>query len=203
MKMVVGLGNPGRQYEQTRHNVGFMTLDILGGRFGAPKATLKKKAFVAQIAITDRAVLLVKPQTFMNDSGDAVGPLCHFYKLQPSDVLIISDDVDLPFGRLRLRERGSAGGHNGLRSIFAALGTQEIPRLRIGVGRSHDRDTRDHVLAAFSREDAADLPDVLAQAADAVERVVRDGIVAAMNSVNPGDASTVPPVDPLREPRHE
>jgi PTH1 family peptidyl-tRNA hydrolase len=184
MKMVVGLGNPGRQYAETRHNVGFMTIDELARRHGAAEASQRMGAWSARARIAGQDVLLVKPQTFMNLSGEAVGRLWRWYKLGLEDVLIVSDDIDLPFERLRLRARGSAGGHNGLRSIFRHLGSQEIARLKIGVGRPASDEARDYVLSPFSREEREALPLLLSRAADAVELALREGAVAAMNVVN-------------------
>src|SRR5579864_3560830 len=179
MNMIVGLGNPGRRYAATRHNVGFMTVDELARRHGMTDASERMGAWCARTRVAGHDVLLVKPQTFMNLSGEAVGRLWRWYKLSIEDILIVSDDIDLPFGRLRLRPRGSAGGHNGLRSIFARLGTQEVARLKVGIGRSDEREARDHVLSPFLPEESAELPLVLARAADAVESVMRGGMVAA------------------------
>ncbi len=142
-------------------------------------------AWTGRARIAERDVLLVKPQTFMNASGEAVGRLWRWYRLSLEQLFVVGDDIDLPFGRLRLRQRGSAGGHNGLRSIFAHVGSQEVARLKIGVGRPAERDARDHVLSSFSPEERAALPGLLGRAADAVELVLRDGIIAAMNAVNP------------------
>ncbi len=183
--MIVGLGNPGRRYERTRHNVGFMTVDELLRRHGSRDTGERMGAWTARTRIAGREVLLLKPQTFMNASGEAVGRLWRWHKLGREDVLIVSDDIDLPFGRLRVRPDGSAGGHNGLRSIFAHLGSQEIARLKIGVGRPQSREARDHVLSTFTPEEAAELPAILTRAADACELILREGIVAAMNTVNP------------------
>lgn len=185
MLMVVGLGNPGRQYQNTRHNVGFMTVDELAARHGTREASERMKAWTARTRIDDTDVLLVKPLTFMNDSGEAVGRLWRWHKLGLADMLVVGDDIDLPFGRLRLRERGSAGGHNGLRSIFSHVGSQEIARLKIGVGRPNAREARDYVLAPFMRDERDGLPLLLARAADAVDLTVRYGPVAAANAVNP------------------
>lgn len=187
MLMIVGLGNPGRRYADTRHNVGFMTVDELARRHGVMDAGERMGAWYARTRIAGHDALLVKPQTFMNLSGEAVGRLWRWYKLGLEDVIIVGDDIDLPFGKLRLRARGSAGGHNGLKSIFAHLGSQEVARLKIGLGRPESREARDYVLSSFTPEERAELPLLLAAAADAVELVARDGIVAAMNVVNPTD----------------
>ncbi len=183
--LIVGLGNPGRRYAETRHNVGFMTVDELARRHGVVDVSERMGAWTGRARIAERDVLLVKPQTFMNASGEAVGRLWRWYRLSLEQLFVVGDDIDLPFGRLRLRQRGSAGGHNGLRSIFAHVGSQEVARLKIGVGRPAERDARDHVLSSFSPEERAALPGLLGRAADAVELVLRDGIIAAMNAVNP------------------
>jgi PTH1 family peptidyl-tRNA hydrolase len=184
MFMIVGLGNPGRRYADTRHNVGFMTVDELLRRHGAAETAERMGARVARTCIAGQDVLLVTPQTFMNESGQAVGRLWRWYRLRLEDLLVIGDDIDLPFGRLRLRPRGSAGGHRGLQSIFTHLGSQDVARLKIGIGRPDSAEARDYVLASFRPEERAELPAVLARAADAVELVLRDGPVAAMNVVN-------------------
>ena len=184
MFMIVGLGNPGRRYADTRHNVGFMTVDELLRRHGPAETAERMGAWVARTRIAGQDVLLVKPQTFMNESGQAVGRLWRWHRLRLDDLLVIGDDIDLPFGRLRLRPRGSAGGHRGLQSIFTHLGSQDVARLKIGIGRPDSTEARDYVLSSFRPEERADLPAVLARAADAVELVLRDGPVAAMNVVN-------------------
>ena len=191
MKMVVGLGNPGRQYANTRHNVGFMTVDEVATRHGATAWKEQMGALTAKARIGADDVLLVKPQTFMNDSGEAVGRLWRWHKLTWEDVLVVSDDIDRPFGKLRLRERGSAGGHNGLKSIFTHLRSQDIARLKIGVGRPDQREARDYVLSPFTPSEREELPIVIAHAADAVELALREGIVAAMNTMNGNQQSAV------------
>lgn len=185
MKMVVGLGNPGRQYVGTRHNVGFMAVDELAVRHGAPAFKEQMGALTAKARVGDADALLVKPQTFMNLSGEAVGRLWRWHKLALEDVIVVSDDMDLPFGKLRLRERGSAGGHNGLKSLFAHLQSQEVARLKIGVGRPDERDVIDHVLSPFMPAEREELPILLGHAADAVELALREGVVPAMNMINP------------------
>ena len=151
MKAVVGLGNPGERYRGTRHNLGFDVVDALAQRWGA---TLKAWKSIAEIAVVrDRGVILVEPHTFMNLSGEAVGRVAAYHHVEPVDVLVVADDVNLPLGRLRLRRTGSAGGHNGLKSIIQHIGDQ-FPRLRVGVGRGDERgDLADHVLAGFSRDE--------------------------------------------------
>jgi PTH1 family peptidyl-tRNA hydrolase len=172
-----------------------MTVDELVRRHGTAEAGERMGAWTGRTRIGATDVLLVKPQTFMNESGQAVGRLWRWYKLGLDELLVVADDIDLPFGRLRLRQRGSAGGHNGLRSIFSHLGSQEVARLKLGMGRPRSDEARDYVLSSFTPQERAELPFLIGEAADAVELVLRDGIVAAMNAVNPkqaaGDAQRV------------
>lgn len=193
MKLIVGLGNPGREYRETRHNVGFMVADEIARRHGlswamapsqVPDAYVVKKFGAAPL-------LLAKPLTFMNRSGDAVAALARYYDVVPPDLLVVVDEVALPFGRLRARARGSAGGHNGLKSIVARLGTQEFPRLRLGVGRGDARkDLADHVLSTFDPDERAGLESFIARAADAAEMFAADGIQQVMNTYNPDAAAS-------------
>ena len=184
MKLIVGLGNPGREYEHTRHNVGFQVAEELAHRY---RVTLKNrgswKARVAKIAEIGEGVLLAEPTTFMNLSGWAVREIASFHKLAPSDVLIVVDDADLPLGRLRLRTSGSAGGHNGLKSIIQELGTIEFPRLRVGVGRQAG-ELKSHVLGRFSTGERDQIEAAVKRAADAAELFARENILAAMNRFN-------------------
>jgi PTH1 family peptidyl-tRNA hydrolase len=183
MKLVVGLGNPGRRYAGTRHNVGFDVIDTLAKR---ARVSVKKKvaqALVGEAVLNGEEVLLVKPQTFMNLSGQAVGDLARRFRVKPEDVLVIYDDLDLPTGKIRIRPKGSAGGHNGMKSIIHCLGTQEFPRIRIGIGSAGD-DTVDYVLSRFSRKDREVIDRSIELAADAVETFISDGIDAAMNRFN-------------------
>lgn len=182
-KVVVGLGNPGRQYADTRHNFGFFVVDELARRTNAPTSRKRMKAEISESRLGNDRLVLVMPQTYMNDSGLAVREIARWYKVRNEDLLIIVDDLDLPFGQIRIRSRGSAGGHNGLKSIFAELGTQEIPRLRIGIGRG-GRHAIAHVLSRFSAEEKAELPDVIDRAADTVELWATKGIIEAMNVTN-------------------
>jgi PTH1 family peptidyl-tRNA hydrolase len=193
MKLVVGLGNPGREYRDTRHNVGFMVADEIARRHAltfamAPSQvpdTMVAKRFGTSGA-TAEPVLVAKPLTFMNRSGDAVASLSRYFGVDPADMLVVVDEVALPFGRLRARARGSAGGHNGLKSVIERLGTQEFPRLRLGVGRGDDRrDLADHVLSKFEPGERAGLEMFIARAADAAEMFAVDGIGKVMNTYNP------------------
>ena len=184
--LIVGLGNPGRQYKLTRHNAGFLLLDKLAQDLGLAFTRMQSKALVTQGRYQGRKVILAKPQTFMNLSGQAAGALMAFYKLPPEALLVVYDDVDLPFGVLRLRPKGGAGGHKGVQSIIDRLGTQAFPRLRIGIGRPPGRmDAAAYVLQQFSAAEQADLPLVLARGAEAVQRFLTEGLEAAMNWVNP------------------
>lgn len=189
MKLVVGLGNPGSRYRGTRHNVGFEVVDELAKRHGLHDTTDMAKspadADLLRWRRLDGPVLLAKPYTFMNLSGPAVQTLCHFYKVELSELLIVCDDVNLPLGRLRVRATGTEGGHNGLRSIALALGTIEYSRLRVGVGRGDTRrDLADHVTAEFEPEERPGIDAAIARAADAVETWVSDGTAKVMNLFN-------------------
>lgn len=192
----MGLGNPGPQYQGTRHNVGFAVADEIARRAGAAFESAPADALIARWRRADDAggsniVLIVKPLTFMNNSGQAVGELARYFKVEPGDVLVIIDEVQLPLGRLRARARGSAGGHNGLKSVVAHLG-EEFGRLRIGVGRGDDRrDLADHVLSRFERDEAAEAERMIARAADAAETFITSGIAAVMNEYNGGDPATI------------
>lgn len=182
-RIIVGLGNPGRQYAGTRHNMGFLVVDELARRVHAPESRKRFKAEISEARRSDERFVLVMPQTFMNESGVTVREVVRWYKVPHEQIIIVVDDLDLPFGQIRLRARGSAGGHNGLKSIFGLLGTQEIPRLRIGIGRGPGA-ARAHVLARFSKEEEAELPQIISAAADIVERWADHGMVDAMNVAN-------------------
>ena len=187
MKLIVGLGNPGREYRETRHNVGFMIVDEIARRHGLSWAMAPSQ--VPDAFVTKRygaaPLLLAKPLTYMNRSGDAVAALARYYDIAPADLLIVIDEAALPFGKLRARPRGSAGGHNGLKSIVERLGTQEFPRLRLGVGRGDGRrDLADHVLATFEPEERTELEPVIARAADAAEMFAVEDIFKVMNVYN-------------------
>lgn len=196
MKLIVGLGNPGGQYEKTRHNVGFTVLDVLARRRHLEFSAGQGDAWTAKLREQwgQTVAVLAKPATFVNLSGRAVVALKGFYKIEIPDLLIVTDDVNLPLGRLRARVRGSEGGHNGLRSIIEQLGTNEFPRLRVGVGRGDSRrDLADHVLAGFEPDEYADIERAIERAADAAELFVTDGIVKVMNTFNPGQQAAPEP----------
>ena len=183
MKLVVGLGNPGRKYDGTRHNAGFDVLDLLAGRHRLEWESAPADALIAKWR--SASVLLAKPLTFMNLSGHAIGDLLRFYKIDLPDLFVVVDDANLELGRLRARPSGSAGGHNGLKSIIEALGTEEFARLRVGVGRGDGRlDLADHVLAKFDPDERIEVAEAVGRAADAAELFVTEGIVAVMNRFN-------------------
>ena len=189
MKLIVGLGNPGRDYRDTRHNAGFMVADEIARRHNLTWGMAPSQvpdAFVAKI-FGAQSVLLAKPLTYMNRSGEAVGPLLRYYDVDRADLLIVVDDIDLPFGRLRARPSGSAGTHNGLRSVVEHIGI-EFSRLRVGVGRGDARrDLADHVTAKFEPAEREQLESVITRAADAVEMFAAEGIVKVMNTYNADD----------------
>jgi PTH1 family peptidyl-tRNA hydrolase len=189
MKLIVGLGNPGREYRETRHNVGFMVVDEIARRHNLTLAMAPSQIPDAMIAkkFGDDALLMAKPLTFMNNSGEAVAALARYYDVPVGELLIVVDEVALPFGRLRARARGSAGGHNGLKSVIARLGTTEFSRLRLGVGRGDTRrDLADHVLARFEADEQSVVGEFIARAADAAEMFAAEGIEKVMNTYNPG-----------------
>jgi PTH1 family peptidyl-tRNA hydrolase len=189
VKLIVGLGNPGREYRETRHNVGFRVVDEIARRHGLSLAMAPSQvpdAFIAK-KFGAEPLLVAKPLTFMNRSGDAVAALSRYYDIAPADLLIVVDEVALPFGRLRARPRGSAGGHNGLKSVIDRLGTTEFSRLRLGVGRGDSRrDLADHVLSKFETDEEAVLEEFISRAADAAEMFAAAGIEKVMNTYNPG-----------------
>lgn len=184
--LLVCLGNPGDQYENTRHNVGWMVADEVADRQNAPIQRLKFKALTNILTISGEKVLVMKPVTYMNLSGEAVRPAADFYKVPPEHILVVSDDTALAVGRIRIRKSGSAGGHNGLKNIIQQLGTDQFPRLRVGVGeKPHpDYDLADWVLGRFTGEDKKAIDASVRRAADAVECILKDGLDRAMNQFN-------------------
>ena len=184
--MLVCLGNPGDEYENTRHNVGFLTVDQIAEQLRVPVQKLKYRALTNTVELGGQKVLLMKPVTYMNLSGEAVGEAARFYKIPPEHVLVISDDVSIPLGRLRVRKGGSAGGHNGLKSIIQHLGTDQFPRVKIGVGeKPHpDYDMADWVLSKFTGEDLKTITAAVERAAKAVECLIAEGPDKAMNRFN-------------------
>ena len=184
--IVAFLGNPGLKYNGTRHNAGFMAADAMEKKLGVSINKMLFKSLTQTSDIGGKKVLLMKPQTYMNLSGDAIVQAANFYKVPPERVIVVSDETALPIGRLRIRRGGSAGGHNGLKSVIARLGTDQFPRIRLGVGdKPHpDYDMADWVLSAFKGQDAADMELVAKKAADAVECYITEGADRAMNRFN-------------------
>lgn len=182
--LIVGLGNPGHKYQENRHNIGFMAIDRLAARHDIKLNSMRNLAIVGNGRIHERAVTLAKPQTFMNLSGDSVGPLAAFYKIPPAQVLVVYDELDLPFGTIRLREQGSAGGHNGMKSIINHLG-MEFPRLRLGIGRPPGRmGPAAWVLRDFEAAERPLLEEIFSEALQAIETFITDGIQLAMSRHN-------------------
>ena len=180
--IIAGLGNPGKQYELSRHNAGFLCIDILADRYSFKTDRIKFNALCADVMISSKRCLVMRPQTYMNLSGDAVKAAADFYKIPSDHIIIIYDDIDLPVGALRIRRKGSAGGHNGIKSIIAQLGTDEFPRLKIGVGAKPDPDydLKDYVLGTFSKADQEILKTTMAKACDGVEIIVSGDVDKAM-----------------------
>ncbi|HFC11835.1 MAG TPA: aminoacyl-tRNA hydrolase [Anaerolineae bacterium] len=182
--LIVGLGNPGRKYRATRHNIGFMAIDQLAESWGIASDRTEQKAIVAKVSRFDCAVILAKPQTFMNNSGDSVGPLANYYQIPPENVLVIYDEIDLPFGTLRIRPKGGAAGHNGMKSIINHLGN-DFPRVRLGIGRPEGRmPVHAYVLQPFNKDEQTVVEIMLRETADAVETFLRDGVELMMSRHN-------------------
>lgn len=192
MYLIVGLGNPGRRYHNTRHNAGFMVVDRLHQMLPGGTSRSRFQAEYIETRDRDTKIVLAKPQTFMNESGVAVGQLARWFKVPRDRVLIIYDELDLPFGTIRLRGDGSAGGHNGMKSIISHLRSQEFARLRVGIGRPPVGATVPYVLSAFSSSERVELPTAIDLAAEAALAWLRDGIVSAMNEYNRRGASDSP-----------
>jgi PTH1 family peptidyl-tRNA hydrolase len=186
--LIAGLGNPGREHSKNRHNVGFMTIDRLAAEHGISLSRVQSKALVGNGRIAGMQVILVKPQTFMNRSGDAIGPLVAYYRIPVENVLVIFDELDIPFGSLRLRQAGGSGGHNGMKSIINHLGN-DFPRLRLGIGRPPGRmEPADYVLQDFRGAEVETAKTMLAEATAAVETYLSEGIDAAMTKHNQNSA---------------
>jgi peptidyl-tRNA hydrolase, PTH1 family len=186
--LIIGLGNPGAEYAGTRHNVGFRVVDLLAERHRIDTRRTEKRAFVGYGEIAGEPVVLAKPITYMNLSGESAAPLMRMLELTPADVIVVYDEMDLPTGRIRVRPSGSAGGHNGIKSLIQHLQTEEFPRVRIGVGRPAQQQGRniDHVLGKFQRDELEPIQQAIERATDAVETIIADGVLAAMNRFNSG-----------------
>ena len=184
MFLIVGLGNPGLSYKKTRHNAGFQALDVLAERFGVRIRTKGFSALYGEGHIGGERVILAKPQTYMNLSGDAVQSILHFYKLPPENLIVLYDDIDLPIGSMRIRANGSAGSHNGMRSVIACVGSENFARIRIGVGKDESLLLRDYVLKRPGKAEQAALNEVFAHAADAAALIVEGKINEAQTKYN-------------------
>jgi PTH1 family peptidyl-tRNA hydrolase len=184
--LVVGLGNPGAKYEYTRHNAGFLAMDMICNRFGARCDRVKYKALIGEATVAGKRILLMKPQTFMNNSGEAIIEAVNFYKIPPENVIVISDDITLDVGRVRIRKSGSAGGHNGLKSIIAHLGSDTFPRVKLGVGQKPhpEYDLVDWVLGKFPPADLEKLREATAVVPNAIELLINGEAEKAMNTYN-------------------
>lgn len=186
MYLIVGLGNPGKEYDMTRHNIGFEVIDYMSYKNNVKLNKLKFKAVYGEMNINGEKVYLVKPQTYMNLSGESVREFCAFYKIPPENVLVIFDDISLETGRIRLRAKGSDGGHNGIKSIIYQLKSDKFPRIKVGVGAPphKDYDLADFVLGRFSKEDIPVMEDAIKKSADAAAAIIEQGMEKAMNRYN-------------------
>ena len=183
--LLAGLGNPGTEYERTRHNAGFMVLDAAGQKWGAEWKAWQNLGVYAKVTVAGKEVFLLKPSTYMNESGRAVSSLARFYKIPPQNCLVCFDDVSLAVGKLRLRKSGSAGGQKGMKSVIEQLGTQDIPRLRLGIGPKPEKfDLANFVISKFPKADQPALEDALSRAVDALEMLFTQGMEKAMNTFN-------------------
>jgi PTH1 family peptidyl-tRNA hydrolase len=198
MYVIAGLGNPGKQYEQTHHNMGFITIDYLAEKLGISVNKIKFKALTAETVYNGQKIVLLKPQTYMNLSGESIREIVQFYKLPPENLIVIYDDIDLDTGKIRIRAKGSAGTHNGMRNIVFQLQTDEFPRIRIGIrgGMSEKMQLRDFVTGGFTKEEVPLLEDAVSRAADAVLCYVSEGINTCMNKYNVRDKK---PKEPKEE----
>ncbi len=184
MYIIVGLGNPGKQYENTKHNVGFLTIDILAEKLGVRVSKIKHKALMGEGLIGGEKVILVKPQTYMNLSGESVREIISFYKADTEKMIVIYDDIDLPMGALRIRKKGSAGTHNGMRSIIYQISSEDFPRIRVGIGGEHKGSLADYVISGFREEDRKTMEEAILRAADSVICTIEKGIDIAMREYN-------------------
>jgi len=184
MYIVVGLGNPGKEYENTRHNIGFMAIDKLSDKLGIKVEKNKHKALIGKDTVNHETVMLAKPQTFMNLSGEAVIDILNFYKETPEKVIVIVDDIDLPLGKVRIKRKGSAGTHNGLKSIVACTNSQDFIRVKVGVGQNRDIDLVNFVLGGFSKEERITIDEAIEKVCEAVTMITEGKISEAMNKFN-------------------
>lgn len=185
MYIIVGLGNPGDKYEKTRHNVGFNVIDLLAKEYSIDVSKIKHKALIGEGRVGTEKVILVKPMTYMNLSGESVADICNYYNIDLENLIVIYDDIDLDVGKIRIRKKGSGGTHNGMRSILKCLGTNEFPRVRVGVSKPRPgQDLADFVLSRFRKEESSDIQDGLEKAAKSVDCIIRENIDLSMNKYN-------------------
>lgn len=184
MYVVIGLGNPGKKYENTRHNIGFITIDYLADQLGIKVDKIKHKALVGEGRISGQKVMLVKPQTFMNLSGQSVREIMDYYKIDIEELIVIYDDIDIDKGSVRIRKKGSSGTHNGMRSIIQHLGDDNFPRIRIGIGRNEKGDLADYVIGGFNKSEVSLMEDAVRHASKGIEGIISDGIEKAMSKYN-------------------
>lgn len=185
MYIVVGLGNPGKNYEYTRHNVGFLAIDKLAEKLGVKVKKIKFKGLYEEVRLKNEKIILLKPQTYMNNSGESVREIMNFYKVEPENLIIIVDDIDIEPYTLKIKKSGSAGTHNGLKSIIYQIQNDKFPRVKIGVGNNeHKIDLADYVLSGFSKDDGKKIENVIEKAADSVIEIVENGVESAMNKFN-------------------
>lgn len=181
MYIIAGLGNPGKEYNMTRHNIGFEVIDYIAGEYNVKVNKLKFKSLYGETKIDGEKVYLVKPQTYMNLSGEAIREFSAFYKIPPQNIIIVNDDISLETGKIRIRRKGSAGGHNGLKSIIYQLNSDEFLRIKIGVGQNKERDLADYVLGKFGKEEIPVMEDAIIKAYKACEEIIKNGTESAMN----------------------
>lgn len=184
LKLIVGLGNPGKKYELTRHNIGFWSIDLLSKRWGIPLNKEKWKGIVGEGVVNGEKVILLKPMTYMNLSGESIRPAMDWLKVDLEDLILIYDDLDLPLGQVRLRTKGSAGGHNGMKSTIAHLGTDQFKRIKLGIGRPVSLSVPDYVLSPFSQEESPFAQDAADRGAQAVDTWIKESFLIAMNRFN-------------------
>ena len=184
MYLIVGLGNPGRQYEDTRHNIGFKAIEYLSGMWDIPVKRIRFRALLGEGTILGEKVVLAKPSTFMNASGESVGEIARYYGIAPEKIIVIQDDIALPTGRLRIRHSGSDGGHNGIKNILYHLKTDAFCRIKIGAGAPRDTDVIAHVLGGFSKEDGVRVTTCIRETDKIIETIIKSGVEAAMNQFN-------------------
>ncbi len=184
MKIFAGLGNPGREYEFTRHNTGFLTVDLYAQEKGIKINRLKHRALIAEEFVNGEKVVFAKPQTYMNASGESIRELSKYYNASPEDIIIIYDDISLPLGRMRIRKKGSAGGHNGIKSIIYQLQTEEFPRIKIGVSGCEQGKMIEHVLGGFSKKELETLREIALKTGEAIDDILKNGVDSAMNKFN-------------------